>query len=161
MTEFEAQTVAVAKYQLWASIAGDVIAALALGAVVWGGVLAYRNIRVIIEQLEISRWNTLLSFEQDMASRRSRFADIGFQMMNPNPDASPELLQAMYDEAKESYFNSLDRLASSILNGQFPDAEMKQDYRDVLAVVVRQFPDDFATGTHYRKLVKLYNKWHD
>ena len=36
------------------------------------------------------------------------------------------LLKAMFEEAKESYFNSLDRLASSILIGHFPDEEMRQ-----------------------------------
>lgn len=160
MSEYEIQSVAVAKYQLWASVAGDAIAFLALIAAVAGGVVAYRSVKAVIDQLEISRWNMLLSFEQDMAARRSKFTEIGAQMQGSS-GASTALLQSMFEEAKESYFNSLDRLASSIINAHFPDAEMKQDYHEVLTNVVRGFPNDFATGTQYRKVVKLYNKWQD
>lgn len=158
MTEYETQTLAVAKQQLLASYIGDGIAFLALIAAVVGGVVAYKSVKAVVAQLEISRWNTLLSFEQDMAARRTKFADIAAQMQ-ANPSAPPAMLQAMFNEAKESYFNSLDRLASSILNNHFPDAEMKQDYLEVLTTVVRGFPSDFATGTRYRKVVKLYDRW--
>jgi hypothetical protein len=51
--------------------------------------------------------------------------------------------------------NSLDRLASSILKGHFPDPEMKLDYHEYIVEVDRAFPENFDTGTHYRKVVKL------
>jgi hypothetical protein len=38
---------------------------------------------------------------------------------------------------------------------------MKQDYHEAITEVVRAFPDDFDTGTRYRKIVKLYNRWQD
>lgn len=81
--------------------------------------------------------------------------------MKAHPDTPAEEFQARFNSAKENYFNSLDRLASSILNGQFPDSEMKHDYHEAITIVVRTFKDDFATGTHYRKVVKLYNRWQD
>jgi hypothetical protein len=160
LTGYEEQSIAIAKYQLWCYIGADVIAFLGVVAAIVGGVLAYRNIKVIAQQLEIARWNTLLSFEQDMATRRTKFHDISAHMQ-ANPDASAQELQSRFDEAKESYFNSLDRLASSILNGHFPDSEMRQDYHEAITGVVRAFPADFATGTHFRKVVKLYNRWQD
>jgi hypothetical protein len=160
MTPFEIQSLDVARQQLWAFVGADFIAFLALIAAVVGGVLTYKNIRIIAQQLELSRWNTLLLFEQDMAARRTKFHDIDAELES-NSGVSAEILQKKFDEAKENYFNSLDRLASSILNAHFPDSEMKQDYHEALTEVIRAFPADFATGTHYRKVVKLYNRWQD
>ncbi len=154
------QTLTLAQSQLSAYWVADIIAFLALIAAIVGGALAFKNVKVIAEQLEIARWNTLLSFEQDMATRRTKFHDLALDMQL-SETAQPKFLQERYDEARESYFNSLDRLASSILRGHFPDAEMKQDYHEAITEVVRAFPDDFDTGTRYRKIVKLYNRWQD
>jgi hypothetical protein len=150
MTDYEAQSLAVAKHQLSAYWGADGIALLALIAAIVGGVLAYRNLKVM-------RWGMLLSLEQDMATRRGKFLDIAAQM-EAHPGAS-DLQQAQFNEAKENYFNSLDRLASSILNGHFPDSEMKHDYLESFTTVVREYKDDFGPGTHYRKTIKLYEKW--
>jgi hypothetical protein len=163
VTPFEAESVAIARDQFWASVGGDFIAAGALFAAIIGGFLAYKNIQIIIEQLRLSRWSTLLLFEQDMANRREAFHKLSADIA-AKPDISEisgELLRARFGDAKENYFNSLERLASSILNGHFPDAEMKQDYQEVFTTVVREFPEDFETGTRYRKVVKLFNRWQD
>lgn len=157
MTDYEAQTLALAKTTLSLYWVADCVAVFALIAALYGGFLGYRTLSSVVEQLKIARWNALLSFEQDMANRRSRFADVGAQLTT---SASSTILQATYNEARESYFNSLDRLASSILNGHFPDAEMKQDYQEVFTSVIRTYPSDFATGTRYRKVVAIYEKWH-
>jgi hypothetical protein len=160
VTEFERQTIEVAQWQFWATVGADVIATLALVAAVVGGVLAYKNIRLIVDQLELSRWSTLLVFEQDMAARRAAFHVIDVDM-KAHPEKPKEEFLDRFNDAKENYFNSLDRLASSILRGHFPADEMKQDYREVITDVVRAFPDDFPTGTRYRKVVKLFNLWED
>lgn len=152
MSEYEIQSLEVARHTLWAYWSADAIAAVALVAAIIGGFIAYRNMKIII-------LNSLLSLEQDMANRRTKFADIAAQMKDNNVPI--ETLQSSFDEAKENYFNSLDRLASSILNGHFPDLEMKQDYKDVITDVVRTFHNDFQTGTRFRKIVKLYERWQD
>ena len=152
---FELQSLDIARAQLWAYWIADGIAVLAFLAVVIGAVLALKSLRA-------SQWNTLLLFEQDMAHRREKFQELGARLARGSQDGlEPNMLQLMYNEAKESYFNSLDRLASSIIKGHFPDPEMKLDYHEAIAEVVRTFPKDFDTGTHYRKVVRLYNRWQD
>lgn len=153
MTPYEIQSIAIAQQQLSAYWWADRIAAAALLAVLIGAVLAYKSLRA-------SQWNTLLSFEQDMATRRANFHKVA-AMMNENPDLSNVFLKLLLDEAKETYFNSLDRLASSILKGHFPDKTMKLDYQESITRVVREFKDDFGTSTEYRNVLKLYNKWQD
>jgi len=152
MSEYELQSLEVAKHSLWAYWSADFIALGALIAAIVGGFIAYRNVRVII-------LNSLLLLEQDMANRRREFTKILNQLNDKS--ISTQELQSQFDEAKESYFNSLDRLASSILNGHFPDLEMKQDYKEMITELLRTFPDDFTTATRFRKIVKLYNRWHD
>jgi len=159
MSQYEAQALVIAREAVNANWAAVGVASLALVVAVVAGLVAYNTLQAMVTQLDTARWNSLLAFEQDMATRRSKFGEIAAQL--DQAGAPTDLLRKSFDEAKESYFNSLDRLASSILRGHFADAEMKQDYRDVVATVVRGFPDDFNTGTPYRKVVKLYNRWED
>lgn len=161
MTVYEAQTLAALNSQALATWVASGVAAVALVVAVIGGIFAFRNLKLIADQLKIARLDALLSFEQDMAVRRGKFQEIAHLLAEPHDDESTDMLQKQYDEARESYFNALDRLASSILNGHFDDTEMRQDYREAIAGVVRAFQADFATGTHYRKVVKLYERWQD
>jgi hypothetical protein len=149
------QVMEISRHTLWVYACADIIALVALVAAVIGGFIAARNLRSV-------RWNALLSFEQDMSHRRANFQEIARRIDGSQAgSADTELLRATFNEAKENYFNSLDRLASSILSGHFPDKEMKQDYMEVFTLVIRAYQDDFGAGTHYRKAVKLYNKWQE
>lgn len=127
------------------------IAAVALVASVMGAFIIYR-------QLRSQRWLTLLSFEQDMQARRREFDHLAADLVE-NPPST--LLMARFDTAKEGYLNAVDRLASSILNGEFPEKEMKQDYREFISAIVRDFPDQFRSGTSFRKTLRLYERWQD
>jgi hypothetical protein len=152
MSEYEKIAASIMQANFYVSLAGVIITFCALCAAIVGGFLAFRNTKIII-------WNSLLSFEQDMANRRTRFQEIAVKLSDAT--LSTGMLKHQFNEAKESYFNSLDRLASSILRGHFPDDEMRLDYREVFTEVVRNFQEDFGTGTRYRKIVKLYNRWQD
>lgn len=134
-----------------ASVVSSGTAVVALLVSIGAGLLLW-------EQLKSARWLALLSFEQSMHDRAQAFTTIAQQLAG---GSAPAGTQAIYDAAKEAYFNSVDRLASSILNGQFPEKEMRQDYRDYIQNIVRAHPSDFNTGTSYRKVVRLHQKWQD
>ena len=121
------------------------------------GFVAYKTLQAILAQIKAAQWSTLLSLEQDMASRRDKFQELG-QTIGKSPTSVEQLA---FDEAKENYLNSVDRLAYMHLNGQFPEKELKQDYRDVIKETIRAFPSDFSPGTHFRKVLKLHDKWED
>ena len=156
MSPYEAQSIEVAKSALTASIVADVIAGIALLAVIAGGIVAYLTLKAILTQLKAAQWSTLLSLEQDMASRMEKFIDLAKQINTPSP---PQ--KEVFEAAKEIYFNSIDRFASLVLNGQFPQNELKQDYQDLIKETIRAYPDDFKPGTRYRKIIKLHDKWED
>jgi hypothetical protein len=155
MTPFETQSIDIARSALAASIVADVIAGIAVLAVIAGSIFAYMTLRAILEQLKAGQWSTLLSLEQDMASRGEKFHELSKKMK-----ASPTLVpDEEFNAAKENYFNSIDRFASLVLNGQFPQKELKQDYHDLIKETIRTFKDDFGAGTHFRRIIKLHDKW--
>jgi hypothetical protein len=149
MTPYENAALAIAKQTYHTYLAADIIGFLALCASVLAGWFLFG-------QLKTARWTALLALEQDMASRRRHLTEIATTLAGSNP---PPNIREIYEAEKESYLNSVDRLASSILNRNFPEKEMKQDYRDLISATVAQFPDDFRTGTTRWKTVELHQKW--
>lgn len=151
MTAFEQAQLAVAWATFYTYLAAAIIAFAAFCAASIAGYLLYH-------QLKIARWTALLALEQDMANRRRHLTEIGLQLGTADP---PKNLEQTYRAEKESYLNSVDRLASSILNRNLPEQEMKQDYRDLISQTVREFPEDFRAGTRYRKTLSLDERWQD
>ena len=147
MSPFEMQTLEIARGALIASWVADTLATVALIISSIGGWLVYR-------QLSSARWNSLLTLEQDMQKRRDEFRAFAEQSTNPPVDR-----EIIFNSIQEGYFNALDRLASSILNGQFPRKVIKQDYQEYILCAVRQFPEELGVGTKYRNVRKLYEKW--
>lgn len=156
MSDYENLSLQIAKDTFYVYLGSDFIAFFTFLAVIFGGYTAYSTLKKIELQLESAKWNALLSFEQDMSNRRQRLSDIAELVKS-----EPEKNRAIFEEAKESYLNAVDRLASSILNGQFPEVEMKADYREFITSVVRKNEDKFKAGTRYPKILKLYEKWRD
>ncbi|HJT00120.1 MAG TPA: hypothetical protein VJ756_13595 [Terriglobales bacterium] len=159
MTEFERRSVEIAADSLAVSQWSAIIAASALLASIVAGILAFITVRTIIGQLESAKWNALLSFEQDMSLRRERFQEIAREL--PESGTVSPTIKARLKEAQENYLNAVERLSSSILNGQFPELEMKQSYREFIALTIRDFPDAFKAGTALRKTLKLHERWQD
>lgn len=158
MTDYEAQSLQIATKTYHVYFWSDVFAGIGLVVAIVGGCFAYFTLRKIAQQLESAKWNALLSFEQDINARRQRYADI---MDKKKSSENPDEYNAIYDEAEESYLNAVDRLATCILNGQFPESEMKTDYLEFITSTIRNHPDKFIAGTPYRKILKLHEHWQD
>ena len=158
MTEFETKSLAIATKTMNVFFVGNFITIAAVIVAAVGGIFAYMTLQTIIKQLESAKWNSLLSFEADLSARRDRFHDIARELEQSTPSTS---IIPLYNEAKENYLNAIERLASSMLNGQFPELEMKQSYRTYMDNTIREFPDAFKAGTAYRKTLKLHEKWQD
>lgn len=159
MTDYETQSLEVAKNTLYVYGGADLIALLALIAVIWGGWTALKTLKTITQQLENAKWNALLSFEEDMNNRRQRLSDIAAEVI---PDSKDKHCVRI-EEAKESYLNTVERLASAILKGQFPEDEMKRSYREFMISTTRdsEFKEKIGDTTRYRGIKELNDKWKD
>jgi hypothetical protein len=145
MSPYEIESLTIAHWNLSACVAADVIAALALTAACITGLLIYG-------QVKIARLNVLLSLEQEMTQRCARFQESASLVGVDRPQV---------DEARHQYFSALDRLAWTILEGYFPGANLRQNYHERLAVVIRTYASDFASATRYRHIVRLHDHWQD
>ena len=141
MTDFETQSLQIARDTLtvfWVVC----VAACALVASIVAGLVAFFTLRAIVRQLDSAKWNALLAFERDISARRDRFQEIAREL---DAEGTSPSLVARFAEAKENYLNAVERLASSILNGQFPELEMKQSYREYI-VSTSAISQPFSTG---------------
>lgn len=59
------------------------------------------------------------------------------------------------------YLNSLDRLCYCLEKDLLSENELRSEYRDVINRAIKDFKDDFNTGTPYRNIKKVYEKWAD
>jgi hypothetical protein len=65
-------------------------------------------------------------------------------------------------EANENYLNVFDRLCYFVLNKKLSEEDFKLDYRDMLFKTIQEDSENtFNSGTRFRNMVKLYNKWKD
>ncbi len=65
-------------------------------------------------------------------------------------------------EANENYLNVFDRLCYFVLNKKLNEEDFKLDYRDMLFKTIQEDSENtFNSGTRFRNMVKLYNKWKD
>lgn len=154
MTPYENATLALAQSTFNLQVVSVAISAAALVAAIVAGVTIWL-------QLRASQWNALLQFEMDLNGRWRDFSAIALEMQN-TPSLTEEqrsLLKARFDVLKESYLNAVDRLASSILNGQFPDRKLRPDYRGFIEEALRNFPDAYGPGTRLRNTARLHDRW--
>lgn len=145
----------------------------ALGGFLLVGI-AIRQLSNLVKQIEtaneansISRLNTLLSIEDTIAERRLKLSESGIKLAEyekENDDESQSKFQALqleFDEAKQMYLNSLDRLCYCLDKDLLYENELRSEYRDVINRAISDFQEDFNTGTPYRNIKKVYEKWAD
>lgn len=168
MTDFESMSIDIARASLQTAIDtlfvykwGAWLSTTSLVVSLIAAAIALFTLKKIAGQLESSQLNSLLILEQDMSVRRKRFTDIEQEIADLNGGKVTDSIVRNFDEAKESYLNSVERLASCILHGRFDESEMKADYRDFISNTVKVHKDDFHAGTSYRKILKLHEKWAD
>ncbi len=161
MTSFEAQSLtvartslAVAQQALEVQVVGLIISFMAVAAAVIGGVTVWR-------QLKSEQWTSLLQFEMEMAARRRDFDDIARELQSSGQLNAQQnaLLASRYASIKENYLNAIDRFAASILNGQFPEAKLKADYRSYIESALRDHPQAYGPGTRLRNTTRLHERW--
>lgn len=157
-------------YQIWTIII-KVISTL--GGLILVGV-AISRLSKLVTQVEaaneansISRLNALLAIEDTIAERRLNLSETGIKLTeykedeDDNDQSKLKALELEYNEAKQMYLNALDRLCYSLDKELLSEEELRSEYRDVIRRAINDFEDEFKTGTPYRNIKKIYEKWAD
>ncbi|MGA9755553.1 MAG: hypothetical protein WBV23_10475 [Desulfobaccales bacterium] len=125
------------------------------------------QVKAAVESNSINRLNALLSLEDNIAERRLRLSEAGIKLVElGKAKATRELhpgefdtAELRYNEAKQMYLNGLDRLCYCLDRGLLNEDELRSEYRDVINAAIKDFKTDFQTGTPYRNIKKIYERW--
>jgi hypothetical protein len=103
--------------------------------------------------------NTMHERRKDLSAIDREVAALS-KVSNPDPD-DVSALSRRHKEAQESYLNAVDRLCATILRGLIPEEEAKRDYRDFVKDIlnIESFKPLFHSGTPYRNITHLHEKW--
>lgn len=140
------------------------VAAVASVVVAGAGVcVAWIQLGGIRSGLKMSSLMAVLEIETQMNERKARFNECSFSIKEAKADGRSadaiKLLAERFDVAKESYFNSLDRLCFCIIKGHLADKDWRAEYRDVISNCVKAHPDDFNEASPFRNIKDLNNRW--
>lgn len=146
----------------------------AIATLVLGLTMAYfalRSLRGLVRQVEqgseankLQHLLALLALEERLMDHRCRFSAAGVRLaeLGANGPADPATFQAaklQFDETKQVYLNVLDRFCSCILRGWLREEDLRVDYREYVATIIRDLEADFRPGTIYRNIVRLHERW--
>ncbi len=137
---------------------------LMLGVAIWQLHKLALQIEQAVKSNSINQLNALLAIEQQIADRRLELSKAGIavtELKGSNDTNKLDSVSLRFNEAKEMYLNGLDRLCFCVIKNLLHDDEMRLEYMDIIKSAVTDFPEDFNTGTPYRNIKKVYEKWAD
>ncbi|NFI55069.1 hypothetical protein FDA48_01520 [Clostridium botulinum] len=124
------------------------------------------------KSLEQSNLMAIFEIEFELNRRKVRVADIRTRnlekitcsevdKLSEQEKHNIKIMDDLFEEALEDYLNIFDRLAYFILNKNLREEDFRLEYRDMLFETITEENKRFQTGTKYRNMVKLYEKWKD
>ena len=139
-------------------------------AAVFGVWIAKNNLETISKNLNISVKNqkldhlkVVLEIETQMNSRKLEFDKASRSVREADIDNVAEnkieILSDYFESAKESYFNSLDRLCFCIDKKYIEDKDWRVEYRNAIQNVIANFPDDFNEASSYKNIKNVNKLW--
>lgn len=139
------------------------IALSMLAIAIWQISKLTKQVEAAVKSNSIGELNALLALEELIADRRLRLSQAGIAVKECKDKSSESFdsLVLQFDEAKQMYLNGLDRFCFCVLKGLLQDEDMRLEYREIIKTAIKDFSDDFGTGTPYRNIKKVYEKWAD
>lgn len=110
----------------------------------------------------ISQLNALLTLEDQISQRRQKLSKVGISIKQAGPSSHDmDSLNLEFDEAKQMYLNSLDRLCFCVQKNFLPTDDIRREYKEVIKSAMNDFKDDFGPTSHYRNIKKIYEEWQE
>ena len=119
----------------------------------------------VVQLRNLVRTNTIkmvLDIESELHSRKTNIDETSSKIRVAGEDQKSALVEIFADDLevfKESYFNALDRFCYCILKGYLKDRDWNKEYGDLIRTTIRENEEHFGTGTYYKNLKKIYEKW--
>jgi nitrogen fixation/metabolism regulation signal transduction histidine kinase len=140
------------------SVISNVILALCSVVLV---VVGIRQLNNLVKDNSIKTVLEIESLLQQNQTDINRFTS-KVRMGDVKGDLTDEMREIYKDDKKalmEIYLNTMDRLCYCILRDYLKDRDWKSEYRELLENTIRKNTDKFQAGTHFKNIMKLYDKW--
>lgn len=113
---------------------------------------------------EINCFMSLLDIEKQIDTERKVYSIVLDEMIELKgktvDDTKNRSLKLKFIEAKERYFNKLDRLCYAIRLGFLDSDKMRSEYMDLIRNTVMENGEDFhPVTTQYKNILSVYNEW--
>lgn len=140
------------------AIANSVLALSSVVGVVFG-LIQLSNIR---SELRNGSLDSILEIESQMNDRKSKVDEItndvivnGANWSQPVKDAYSQWL----NQAKENWYNAVDRFAFCVLRNYVEESEWKAEYRNYIHDIISRDSQRFQAGSAYRNMIDLDARW--
>jgi hypothetical protein len=122
-----------------------------------------KNLNLSVENQKLDHLKVVLEIETQMNSRKLEFDKASKSVREADADDVAEnkleIISDYFESAKESYFNSLDRLCFCIDKKYIQDKDWRVEYRNAIQNVITEFPDDFNEASPYKNIKKINRLW--
>jgi len=140
-------------------------AAIATGAGVLvnlvGVFVFYRQLARMAEANRLSNAMAVVSLEEMLRAARKDLATVSLSIVanenTPGHDFAHDKL--VMEERIEQYLNVADRLCSYIRRGYIDEATYRQDYRQFIAEIVKQYTNYFGADTRHPNILYVHRAW--
>lgn len=107
----------------------------------------------------------VLTLEQAVSDNREKLAAVALKALDPKLQSAPEserkAAKLALDERVEEYLNSVDRLCACIIRKHVDEAEYRQDYRNTIIEIVKDYEERFRANSRHRNIIKVHHAWSD
>ena len=133
--------------------------------------IAYFQLSNLNKSLTANNLMTIFEIEFELNRRKERLSEIRkenereLHKLSGRKATEEEkklirLLDKHRKEAYENYLNVFDRLCYFVIKKKLNEEDFRLEYRDMLFQTIKDDKEGtFNTGTPYRNMEKLYNKW--
>jgi hypothetical protein len=143
-------------------------ALIALSAVA-GVAVAWWQLSNLVETLRMSGLGVFLELERRINERKAEYDAAvkalqlahqrTFEELDDVMNIGPATAKQQLDIAVENLLNVIDRLCFCGVRGYIPEQEIKSEYRDYIANLMRTHKEFFGADTQYINIVDLSAKW--
>jgi hypothetical protein len=125
--------------------------------------LAYHQLHDIRKVIRLYAFSAFLNQEKELLNKQKVIhkTTIALNRALVQPDPSFEVMEALIntlDVKVDDYLNALDRLGYSILNGNFPEDELRRTYHRVINEVFETYRSEIDNKP-YRNIQLLHVRW--
>ena len=140
----------------WSSVITVFVTAAGIG-------VAWVQLSGIKKGLNMSSLMAVLEIETQMNERKVHFDLCSSAVCTAKlKDESEDALRIhadLFDCAKESYFNALDRLCFCVLRNYVSDKDWRAEYRNLIKRVIDTYTGDFSEASPFHNIKKLNSRW--